>query len=293
MSTEDCTDMIDNDGDGLIDYDDPDCGETKCDDGIDNNSNGLIDCDDFNCQTYWPICIHLLALAAIAPQSTCQGSLVFQPNTSIVECDQPGGLFKHDYFNYPLAMNGTGRNIMGRALTGDHRSHIEDTMLNCAEFEITNFGHHKVLKVGNNEVVPEKAYRMLQKFHIQAEDAAFLSTVHVEAVYLLVKGMGFGGGNSTVYPAFSAWNETNTTCFIFPNSGQLFDDSCGHVPSSYVTNEYGWSLVNITQIFMCQVMAHEEPSLNLVWVQDSSETISQVWHSSESPYPPQIISYYS
>ncbi len=54
---EDCDDGIDNDADGLIDCDDPDCfadpdcqGETEdCTDGIDNDGDGLIDCDDPDC----------------------------------------------------------------------------------------------------------------------------------------------------------------------------------------------------------------------------------------------------
>lgn len=53
-----CDDGQDNDGDGLIDCDDPDCEddpaclpdtETICDDGIDNDRDGLTDCDDPDC----------------------------------------------------------------------------------------------------------------------------------------------------------------------------------------------------------------------------------------------------
>ena len=47
--TENCTDGIDNDGDGKIDAADPDCAEPPpaeiCGDGIDNNGNGQIDED--------------------------------------------------------------------------------------------------------------------------------------------------------------------------------------------------------------------------------------------------------
>jgi|GEM_PF-1972505 len=54
---EDCDDGEDNDGDGLIDCDDPDCfgdpacenDPEDCDDGIDNDGDGLIDCDDPDC----------------------------------------------------------------------------------------------------------------------------------------------------------------------------------------------------------------------------------------------------
>ena len=58
---EDCTDGIDNDGDGLIDCDDSvDCGDDPactepppdseiCDDGVDNDGDGQIDCNDSDC----------------------------------------------------------------------------------------------------------------------------------------------------------------------------------------------------------------------------------------------------
>jgi hypothetical protein len=55
-----CNDTFDNDCDGLIDFDDPDCQvcspdeqgtELTCDDGIDNDCDGLIDVDDSDCQS--------------------------------------------------------------------------------------------------------------------------------------------------------------------------------------------------------------------------------------------------
>jgi hypothetical protein len=285
--------MVDNDGDGLVDAEDPDCAEMRCDDGIDNNSNGFADCDDSDCQTYWPICVHQLALAAIMPQAKCQGSLVYHPDRSVVECSQPGGVFKHDFFNYPLAVNSSDRTIEGLDLTRGPGYQMEDTMINCAEFEVADFGQHKVLKVGNDQSVPEKGYRMLQKYPVRDEDVTFLSGARIEAVYVFVKGMGFGGGNASVYPAFSGWNETNTSCYRYPDSEQLFDSSCDHIAPSSASNEYGWSLVNITQIFLCQVISNAEPYLNLLWVQQAGQTRPQVWHSSESPYPPQIVVYYS
>jgi hypothetical protein len=50
-------DGADDDGDGLIDCDDPDCaadascatGETACVDGRDDDGDGLTDCDDPDC----------------------------------------------------------------------------------------------------------------------------------------------------------------------------------------------------------------------------------------------------
>ncbi|MFB5601048.1 MAG: LamG-like jellyroll fold domain-containing protein, partial [Nitrososphaeraceae archaeon] len=52
QSPENCTDGIDNDGDGLIDINDPDCQSPEvCDDGIDNDGDGLIDINDPDCQS--------------------------------------------------------------------------------------------------------------------------------------------------------------------------------------------------------------------------------------------------
>jgi hypothetical protein len=51
-----CDDALDNDRDGLVDCDDPDCqatpacDELDCNDGIDNNHNGLADCADPYCK---------------------------------------------------------------------------------------------------------------------------------------------------------------------------------------------------------------------------------------------------
>ncbi|MBM4391998.1 MAG: hypothetical protein FJ090_12825, partial [Deltaproteobacteria bacterium] len=58
--TEACLDGNDNDGDGLVDCDDPDCAADSsctgsgtpteaCLDGADNDADGLVDCDDPDC----------------------------------------------------------------------------------------------------------------------------------------------------------------------------------------------------------------------------------------------------
>ena len=45
-----CNNGIDDDGDGLIDNNDPDCFMSEiCNDGLDNDGDGLIDCDDLDC----------------------------------------------------------------------------------------------------------------------------------------------------------------------------------------------------------------------------------------------------
>ena len=56
-----CSDQIDNDGDGAIDYpDDPGCRdpngwteEPACDDGFDNDGDGAIDLADLGCSDSW------------------------------------------------------------------------------------------------------------------------------------------------------------------------------------------------------------------------------------------------
>lgn len=49
-----CTDGIDNDSDGYVDCEDPDCADDTncpeiCTDGIDNDADGYVDCDDQEC----------------------------------------------------------------------------------------------------------------------------------------------------------------------------------------------------------------------------------------------------
>ena len=53
-----CADTLDNDADGYVDQDDPDClpfysagPETNCDDTLDNDADGKTDCDDGDCAT--------------------------------------------------------------------------------------------------------------------------------------------------------------------------------------------------------------------------------------------------
>jgi Zn-dependent metalloprotease len=56
---ENCTDSVDNDGDGAIDCADSECASSSacstdpevCDDGLDNDADGATDCDDSECDT--------------------------------------------------------------------------------------------------------------------------------------------------------------------------------------------------------------------------------------------------
>jgi hypothetical protein len=56
---EDCSDKVDNDVDGLIDCDDPDCVPCArecvfedCMNGVDDDDNGLVDCEDQDCHFF-------------------------------------------------------------------------------------------------------------------------------------------------------------------------------------------------------------------------------------------------
>jgi len=65
FSESECSDGLDNDGDGLIDCEDSECGllaicfeintessTSACRDGIDNDDDGLLDCDDDDCRFF-------------------------------------------------------------------------------------------------------------------------------------------------------------------------------------------------------------------------------------------------
>ncbi|MCA8960904.1 MAG: hypothetical protein KDC38_10350, partial [Planctomycetes bacterium] len=83
---EDCTDGLDNDMDGLVDCDDPDCTNDPacpeiCDDGVDNDADGAIDCADSECVAD-PICIE-------EGEIEC-GDGLDNDGDGLVDCDDPG-----------------------------------------------------------------------------------------------------------------------------------------------------------------------------------------------------------
>ena len=55
VSESDCGDGQDEDYDGLVDCEDPDCDcpESECEDGLDEDLDGLVDCEDGDC---WELC---------------------------------------------------------------------------------------------------------------------------------------------------------------------------------------------------------------------------------------------
>ena len=79
--TSECSDGVDNDGDGRIDLDDPGCTSASdpsehdarfaCDDGIDNDGDGLVDFADPVCQRSWPYWESAPPASAFQPPPTC------------------------------------------------------------------------------------------------------------------------------------------------------------------------------------------------------------------------------
>ena len=90
-----CQDFYDNDKDGLVDCNDPDCAttvpcepsETKCQDGIDNDGDGLFDCDDPSCVDS-PQCEGPQKCAEVTSQLSCGQVLEFVPTSEASDAMQ-------------------------------------------------------------------------------------------------------------------------------------------------------------------------------------------------------------
>lgn len=82
-SPEYCTNEVDDDGDGLIDCDDPDCSAAPscqtedCGNSADDDGDGLIDCDDPDCSAA-PVCV---------PEVCTNG--VDDDGDGLTDCDDP------------------------------------------------------------------------------------------------------------------------------------------------------------------------------------------------------------
>ncbi|MFA5624886.1 MAG: trypsin-like serine protease [Bradymonadales bacterium] len=80
---ENCSNKVDDNGDGLIDCDDPQCAGSVyckteiCDNEIDDNANGLIDCDDPQC-----------AGSAYCKTEICNNKIDDNAN-GLIDCDDP------------------------------------------------------------------------------------------------------------------------------------------------------------------------------------------------------------
>ncbi|PKN45018.1 MAG: hypothetical protein CVU59_10185 [Deltaproteobacteria bacterium HGW-Deltaproteobacteria-17] len=87
LAGEKCTDGKDNDGDGLVDCDDPDCVEDAscqaameiCDDHQDNDGDSWVDCDDPDCY----------ASAVCTASGEICNDRIDNDDDSLVDCDDP------------------------------------------------------------------------------------------------------------------------------------------------------------------------------------------------------------
>ena len=286
LVAEICDDSVDNDGDGLIDLDDPDCLETDCNDGVDNNGDGLIDCDDANCQANWPACIYAVNVATVIPQTICQGSLFL--NGTDIMCSQKRGFEIFDFFSLSSFRSAEDTTFLN-ALSYAGSTHAEDTMINCDTAYDEDFSDLQFLEVVGYQAGSE-SYKMLQKFNFSSEEINILNSLYIKGVFLFQKGSGFGQGLSRVYAGTADWNAQNASCS--DRETDFFDSYClSRSNEAIATPLYGWAVLNITDIFICQMVQYQQ--LNLVWEQDSTQREGQAWHSSEShSFAPLLVVYY-
>ncbi len=92
-----CTDGIDNDNDGLIDCDDPDCNSigiicesVACNDGIDNDGDGDIDCEDSDCMV--PIIEDITTMPISDCSDLQSGSITISSDDTLIEYSINGGV---------------------------------------------------------------------------------------------------------------------------------------------------------------------------------------------------------
>lgn len=286
LVTEICNDGIDNDGDGLVDLADPECLETKCDDGIDNNADGLIDCRDATCLANWPACLFAVSAAAVVPQRNCQGSVYLEGTD--VKCNQKKGFDVFDFFSLST-FRPENETLFLNAVSFSGATHARDTMVNCEVDHDEDFSELQFLEV-NGYQAGANSYKMLQKFSFSNEELEFFGSIFVKGVFLFQKGSGFGQGISRVLAATTQWEAHNASC---PSRDTDFTDSfCSSRSNGAIaTPIYGWAVINITDIFQCQLTEHQQ--LSLLWEQDFSERDGQTWHSARShTFSPLLVVYY-
>jgi hypothetical protein len=105
LGSEACSDDRDNDGDGLVDCEDPDCAPTglcehlagACTDGRDNDGDGLGDCTDPDCWDLEP-CLTRLAVCSSLDGSGCSHGLACHARLQdgLTECRVPGAIAEFD-----------------------------------------------------------------------------------------------------------------------------------------------------------------------------------------------------
>ena len=171
----DCADGIDNEGDGLIDCDDPDCAsapecvdciayECDCADGIDNDGDGQIDCNDSDC----------------ASASECV-------DCTLYECDCADGMDNDgdgqidcddsDCASSPSCSGGTGGTIFTGVISSDW--HTEGNWDNG----FPGPGNDATIPIGSNVIISNGLdidYNLFNEGNIEINEASIVVTGTIE-----------------------------------------------------------------------------------------------------------------
>jgi hypothetical protein len=296
------TNKVCNDGNHA---NDPDCAETQCFDGIDNNLNNLTDCEDPNCQQLFSVCAPTI-FPSFAPsyfptppptKKICQGVLILLNGTSVT-CSQYRGfenftLYSGEYLNGTVPKG----NITATIVTTS--SVVTDTSVNCALYGNVNYNASMLLPVHGLHSGPDRNFVMFQHLSLSMVPFHVLNSTY--GAILFMKGSVGGSGLSTISAADRNWLDSTSQRMCPPNSPQeleissggysIFpvdglklkykDENCSEFDVNGVEHTVGWTQVNVTSIFQCQ-LHHGSTSLDLVWTQEDNEIDGQIWYSSAS-----------
>jgi hypothetical protein len=127
---ERCSDKVDNDADGLIDCDDPDCGPCviecafeNCENGVDDDDNGLADCEDQDCHFHY------------ACFEVCD-NLTDDDGDGLIDCDDLA-CFDQFHCGEQICDDGVDNDGNGATDCDDPYCNIND--VNCREMGMYNY----------------------------------------------------------------------------------------------------------------------------------------------------------
>ncbi|MEJ6795186.1 MAG: hypothetical protein QNK63_00605, partial [Flavobacteriales bacterium] len=171
----DCADGIDNEGDGLIDCDDPDCAsapecvdciayECDCADGIDNDGDGQIDCNDSDC----------------ASASECVDCTLYECDCAdgidnegdgLIDCDDP------DCASNPSCSEGIGGTTFTGVISSDW--HTEGNWDNG----FPGPGNDATIPIGSNVIISDGLdidYNLFNEGNIEINEVSIVVTGTIE-----------------------------------------------------------------------------------------------------------------
>ena len=134
-ATEDCTDGIDNDGDGYVDCIDFDCEEfcadfeaegsadaSECSDGEDNDGDGRTDCEQNTCWRNWDAttCVE-------ETEDECSDGIDNDDDGNGADCDDPD-------CGFSLACGGSGTPEATNETCSDGEDNDGDTYTDCDDW---------------------------------------------------------------------------------------------------------------------------------------------------------------